>query len=972
MGVEATGDKINIALDSNEKDVGNAKVEIYKLKAYQYFNYEKQNNPFFTGVSDELVDFDEQYKLSDCALGKNNKIQIDRYDADGYDNLYSKFYVVRNNKILKDGIFATKIDAIVKEKPAINVKSKKGLFGEDYAAYKDLNCSHVMLNFVLTGTIYPNEIVDSDGIVHELDAPDESEAYSFISNGTTYYFNKNRIDDLNKKTKQYYELGSEITLGLVSTLTGDEENYPIKMTYAPYATQGTSLMGQNTSNKWGFEYYVACLEFLNYQHTINDFENGYIATYVLNNEIDFSDTYFRINEEKQPALETYAEENSRLMRLANLASKKYYEGTTIAIPFTHNWGKSEKSTGYAPLELIEWFNQRSKTQGDYDWGIAPHCYGQSLPQVNLYENDTFPDHTTGGKLFGLSGYPTKTEEHEATSMLTFSNLEVLDLYLNQDYLKCDGKVRSVYLTESGVSSFEVASENTEGQRRTQAACIALSYYKVSQLDSVVSYNYYRLIDHSDETANGAYFGLIDESNHKKQSYDVWKYIDTQYSEKVANKYIGDISYYDMNNNLHKKGEVASYFEMLNLFDSDFDFSTFDWDKATPESAKCDEVLEFEDKIDLGDITFEDTDFLYDGQEHSLTISGTLNEGIEVEYENNTITDFGSHETTATFTKDGEVVGKRKATISVKHVISNKTTYNLNEKIFVTTSKCDPNYVLGSGNNSSWVAIYKADAIIGPDPSRYWYYDNVNADSYSRTKCVQEGVDNYQGGLPVGKYKIVYFKDAGYNYDPVDVTYVEIINGQAASDYIDLSNVSFSDTQVKYSGTATTLTISGTLPDGVTVRYENNSLDGEGTTNAIAIFEKDENEIERRYAVLTVWTEETKQLSLNKETYKVGEDILFTAYGESGYWVGLYLKSDVVGPTSQEGTVVSIYWCYVSDDTHVSGGTYNIKEQDNNNKMRADKEVYELPAGEYKMVLFDNTGNGYHIAAEVFFVIEENS
>lgn len=969
LSVEASADKITVNLTSDVKDVGDADVEIFKLKPYQYFDYEKENDYFFTGVSEELVGFDSEYKLFDCKLGKSNSFTLARFEDDGYDNLYSKYYVVRNDKIIKDGVFATKIDDIVDEKPVISDKSKKGLFGEDFEAYKDLNCSNTALNFDLNGTIYPNEIVNDDGTITKGAVPSSDVAYSFESNGKTFYFNKSRIDEFEKQTRKYYELGARISVIVLSTPTSNDESYPIKMTYYPYATQGAVLMGQNTSNKWGFEYYVACLEFLNYRHTMNNFENGYIANYVLNNEVDFSKDYFRINGEDKPLLETYAEEVYRLTRLANLAAKKYYNGTTVAVPFTHNWGKSEQTYGYAPLDLVEWFNKRSKTQGDFDWAIAPHCYGNSLIQVNIYKNDTCPGSGKGSKLFGISGFPTTTNDHEATSQITFSNLEVLDLYLNQDYLKCAGKVRSVYLTEAGISSFEAAGYDKTSQRNAQAACIALSYYKVSQLDSIVAYSYYRAVDHAAETVNGVYLGLIDEGGIQKPSYELWKYIDTQYSSKIADKYLKDICYWDINNTLHDKGSVSSYSEALNLFGSDYDFSNFDWGKATPEAAKCDTVLELEDKVDLGDVKFEDADYLYDGEEHALTYSGTLNSGIDVEYENNTMKDCGTKKATAIFKKDGEVVGKREATITVRHVISNKKTYKVGEKIFVTTSKCDSNLILGSGSNSSWVAIYKADATIGSDSSQYWYYDNISQDTYLRTKCIQEGDDNLCGGLPIGRYKIVYFKDSGYNFDPNDVIYIQIVGKDVETESVDLSNVSFKDKKVKYEQTKVELTIEGTLPEGITVEYKNNSLNSTGETNAVAIFKKDGVEIERRYAVLTVSTE-IPNLSTNKSAYVVGEDILFTAYGKEGYWVGIYLKDDKTGPESETGTSVSIYWLYVVGDNHVSGGTYEIKSQYNNLSKRPDYK--DLPAGEYKIVLFDDTGDGYHVAETVYITIVDKA
>ena len=55
--------------------------------------------------------------------------------------------------------------------------------------------------------------------------------------------------------------------------------------------------------------------------------------------------------------------------------------------------------------------------------------------------------------------------------------------------------------------------------------------------------------------------------------------------------------------------------------------------------------------DMSDITFEDGSFTYDGQAHSLVISGTLPTGVSVTYAGNDKTNAGEYTVTATFTGD---------------------------------------------------------------------------------------------------------------------------------------------------------------------------------------------------------------------------------------------------------------------------------------------------------------------------------
>ena len=57
--------------------------------------------------------------------------------------------------------------------------------------------------------------------------------------------------------------------------------------------------------------------------------------------------------------------------------------------------------------------------------------------------------------------------------------------------------------------------------------------------------------------------------------------------------------------------------------------------------------------DMSNVKFEDKTVTYDGNEHTLEITGTLPEGVSVSYTNNKLTEVGSIEATATFVGDYE-------------------------------------------------------------------------------------------------------------------------------------------------------------------------------------------------------------------------------------------------------------------------------------------------------------------------------
>lgn len=84
------------------------------------------------------------------------------------------------------------------------------------------------------------------------------------------------------------------------------------------------------------------------------------------------------------------------------------------------------------------------------------------------------------------------------------------------------------------------------------------------------------------------------------------------------------------------------------------------------------------------------------------------------------------------------------------------------------------------------------------------------------------------------------------------------------------------------------------------------------------------------------------LSTDKTTYKVGEPVLITARSENSSgkdWVGITVKGDKTG--------AAIYWDYLTDITE----NFNISKATNKGKSRA--EYYDLPAGEYSIILIPN-------------------
>ena len=93
------------------------------------------------------------------------------------------------------------------------------------------------------------------------------------------------------------------------------------------------------------------------------------------------------------------------------------------------------------------------------------------------------------------------------------------------------------------------------------------------------------------------------------------------------------------------------------------------------------------------------------------------------------------------------------------------------------------------------------------------------------------------------------------------------------------------------------------------------------------------------------------LDSNKDQYYVGEDIIVTASGQSGSWVGLYKVDDKYGT----GETTSIYWYYVNDtgSQTISGKPVVIQNKIHNTD--SSNPAAKVAAGEYVLYLFSDSG-----------------
>ena len=106
--------------------------------------------------------------------------------------------------------------------------------------------------------------------------------------------------------------------------------------------------------------------------------------------------------------------------------------------------------------------------------------------------------------------------------------------------------------------------------------------------------------------------------------------------------IAPSSAYTVENNVQTN--AGKYDVIVSLTDPD---NTV-WDSGLDGDLSYDFVIGKKKLTDIGDITFEDKSFWFNGKKHSITISGELPEGVEVSYIGNDESDLGKFTVTAVF------------------------------------------------------------------------------------------------------------------------------------------------------------------------------------------------------------------------------------------------------------------------------------------------------------------------------------
>lgn len=572
-------------IDLTIRNVGTSgTAQVLRYEANAYHDDDPLKGVVASGTAGEAV--------GEYACGTTQVLHVARKGAGGHDYLYSKYYVVQDGRMLAGPYYATDVDApdtsvtfsTVTKKGGANTHGRTKTGSADIMS--DLGCDWTNVTVDLGAMLVKNENADGSTI----DAALYNDTTTFTYEGTVYRFSNAGLKKYDDIVKAYTKKQINVQVILLCYKEhGDWSSYPQALSYVgeeglPPVENFWSgeCLGYNTATKLGESYFLTAMEFLA-QRWSQDAEHGLVHNFVVGNEIDWAFAWQHIASWHTDAdgrtvyetlpMDTYMEEISRTMRLANLAVKKHNANMTVSISFTNQWADSYAKSGgltecdygfdtYAPKDQLDWLFAHETARGDYDWGLALHPYannGISGSDMFYWELKNFDE---GGA----------NTDFETSAHIGPMNFEIVETYLEQNKALYDGQVRTVRLTEVAASA-EGRSEEELGR---QAGYVAWMYYRFALLPCVKSIEYWPLTGYSRSDDSTEQPGLTEkDATTKRPSYDVWKYIDTDKSFEYADKYLQYLGYEkDGQTYSTENGAISSYKDLL-----DITGSAYDWDSA---------------------------------------------------------------------------------------------------------------------------------------------------------------------------------------------------------------------------------------------------------------------------------------------------------------------------------------------------------------------------------------------------------
>ena len=462
----------------------------------------------------ELMPFDDIGGAGafSCRLeGTDFNLSFDRFVTRGgvtYDRTLSRWIIVRTgdgeNRPASHARYAGRIEPVQRPRPLVPA-SKKGL-GDVVADplmigdLDSLGIANATVNIRITTFMYSGP--GAGRIVHEY-------------GGEKYYFDAGHVEALDKALIECRDRRIAVAAIILinNAASSADPETGMLLQHPDYTPEGKYSMPDMTTFR-SVRAYAAALDFLASRYCRPDGRYGRIHYWIMHNEVDSGLEWTNMGPGKP--VEVYMDTYVKSMRLCHNIVRRYDPHAWVMASHTHAWAVADNPKTYATREMLEILNAFSRAEGDFRWGLAFHCYPQSL-----YEPKTWLDE--------------KALYADDAPIVTYKNLEVIDCWIRSERNLYQGRrKRPLWLSENGTNS----PSYSEKDQCEQAAGFAWGWKKISSLDGIDAHVWHNWSDN--EAEYGLRIGLrkfTSEGKGPKEVWNVYRAAGTPQEDGIFRKYL---------------------------------------------------------------------------------------------------------------------------------------------------------------------------------------------------------------------------------------------------------------------------------------------------------------------------------------------------------------------------------------------------------------------------------------------------
>ncbi|WP_026651474.1 DUF5722 domain-containing protein [Butyrivibrio proteoclasticus] len=398
---------------------------------------------------------------------------------------------------VSDEHYITNPEAIASKTVARNDHGIKGILPNDANAdtFKDLGVKQMVYNLYMGDIVGPS----SDGNTTE-----------FNYNGVTYQFNTAALAQYDGFVRWCSINGFQLTLTILNNKTEAGADLIHPLSRDSHVCPGYAM---NTKEDGGTQHLKAIAAFLAQRYSGGSF--GTVDNWVIGNEVNARTEWYYMNSTN---LELNVNEYVKAFRIFYNEIKGVNANARVFNSIDQEWNRKSNPGCFLAKEYLDRFNYYMNREGNVDWSLSVHPYNAPL----------------------FDPYAWKQQSQYVSTSLTTPYITIENIYLLTDYmcqasfLNPAGQVRAISLSEIGYTS-------SFGEEY-QAASIAYAFTMAQNNPYITSFILFRETDDAHEMESHIAQGLKNLDGSKKQSYDVYKYIDTNQAGTYKSKYSQVIGY----------------------------------------------------------------------------------------------------------------------------------------------------------------------------------------------------------------------------------------------------------------------------------------------------------------------------------------------------------------------------------------------------------------------------------------------